>query len=465
MAERLTTAQRRYIENALLIAALGMIFKKLSEKHKSKQLGDLAETTSGGTPLRNISTYYGDDIPWVKSGELNDGIISEVEERITQEGLENSSAKVFPKGTLVIALYGATVGKTGILGLDAASNQAVCAVFPKSDIVSTEFLFWFLRHKRPEFLGSSFGGAQPNISQKLLRVTEVPVPPKNLQETICNFLKVVERRQNGDKSIDYPTLPDELADVHRIVARIEALAALVAEARSLRREAAEEAKVLLSSRTNQILEEKAGSGTWKWAFLPDFVASSRHAIKRGPFGSNLRKEFFVPSGYKIYEQKHAIYGDFTAGSYFVDEGKFQQLKSFEVKPGDIIISCSGTIGKVAIVPETAEPGIINQALLKLTLETRKIDRRFFKIVFESDFIKQEVAAMSLGSAMKNIGSVKILKKIKFPLPPLEEQQRLVAYLDGLQAQVSALRGLQGESARELDALLPSVLDRAFKGEL
>ena len=91
---------------------------------------------------------------------------------------------------------------------------------------------------------------------------------------------------------------------------------------------------------NQILDEKSGKGTWKWAVLPDFVSSGRQAIKRGPFGSHLRKEFFVESGYKIYEQKHAIYGDFNVGRYFIDEEKFQQLKSFEVKPGDIIISCA-----------------------------------------------------------------------------------------------------------------------------
>ena len=128
-------------------------------------------------------------------------------------------------------------------------------------------------------------------------------------------------------------------------------------------------------------------------------------------------------------------------------------------------SCSGTIGKVAIVPETAIPGIINQALLKLTLDTNKIERQFFKIVFESDFIKQEVAAMSLGSAMKNIGSVKILKKIKFPLPPLDEQRRVVAYIDSIQERLTSLMQLQAGAQKELDALLPSVLDRAFKGEL
>ena len=283
----------------------------------------------------------------------------------------------------------------------------------------------------------------------------------------------IERTSTGQTSIsrlrfkepaflnmDIPLPP--LEEQHRIVERVEALATRIAKVQSLRDEADIEAKNLFQSRVNELLEEKSNS--WKMATLPEFVSSNRHSVKRGPFGSHLRKEFFVEDGYKIYEQKHAIYGDFKAGRYYIDENKFQELKSFEVKPGDLIISCSGTIGKVAIVPENAKPGIINQALLKITLDTKKIDRRFFKLVFESDFIKREVEAISPGSAMKNIGSVKILKKILFPLPPLDEQRRIVAYLDSVQARLASLRELQSQTQEELDALLPSVLEKAFKGE-
>src|SRR2546430_2769555 len=99
---------------------------------KTIKLGDAAETASGGTPPRGNKLYFGGDIPWVKSGELPDGEITSVGERITTLGLEQSAAKVFEKGTLVIAMYGATVGKLGILGLRAATNQAVCAIVPDS---------------------------------------------------------------------------------------------------------------------------------------------------------------------------------------------------------------------------------------------------------------------------------------------------------------------------------------------
>src|SRR6266498_1038405 len=93
-------------------------------------IGAIATTTSGGTPSRQHSEYYGGTIPWVKSGELKDGLITMAEETISDIGLNKSNAKLFPAGTTLVALYGATVGRTGILGIDAATNQAVCAIFP-----------------------------------------------------------------------------------------------------------------------------------------------------------------------------------------------------------------------------------------------------------------------------------------------------------------------------------------------
>jgi len=340
-------------------------------------------------------------------------------------------------GEFLVAEIDAKVGGFGIVPpeLDGAVVSSHYFLFQiDENKCSKEWLNWFVRYNSLEEQTKAQGSTNyAAIRPSHVLNFEIPLPP--------------------------------LTEQRRIVEHIESLARRVNEAQSLREEADAEAEVLLKSRTNQILEEYSGKGIWKWSHLPDFVSSERHSIKRGPFGSHLRKEFFVESGYKVYEQRHAIYGDFSAGRYYIDEEKFQQLKSFAVKPGDIIISCSGTIGKVSVIPDDAMPGIINQALLKLTLDTKKIDKQFFKIVFESDFIKQEVDALSPGSAMKNIGSVKFLKKIKFPLPPLDEQRRIVAYLDVLQAKVNALRELQSRSGEELSALMPSILDKAFKGEL
>ncbi|HRE87190.1 MAG TPA: restriction endonuclease subunit S, partial [Accumulibacter sp.] len=146
-------------------------------------LGEICRTASGGTPSRKRSEYFGGSIPWVKSGELPDGVVSQVEEFITHEGLANSSARIFPAGTLLIALYGATVGKLGILAQAAATNQAVCAIFPPQGL-DARFLFWYLLHRRGDLVAQAVGGAQPNISQAILRGLEVPMPSVDDQHSI-----------------------------------------------------------------------------------------------------------------------------------------------------------------------------------------------------------------------------------------------------------------------------------------
>ncbi|MFH0897651.1 MAG: restriction endonuclease subunit S [Candidatus Bathyarchaeota archaeon] len=163
-------------------------FLELPESWIWTKLGTICETTSGGTPSRKNKTFYGGGIPWLKSGELDNRIIDSTEETITTLGLENSSAKIFPKGTLLIALYGATVGKLGILGIDATTNQAVCAIFMPSG-VSQRFLFWFLNSYRNELLSARIGGAQPNISQSIVNNVVLPLAPFHEQRKIVEEIE------------------------------------------------------------------------------------------------------------------------------------------------------------------------------------------------------------------------------------------------------------------------------------
>ena len=154
------------------------------------KLGDLCQMNSGGTPSRKNEKYYGGLIPWLKSGELKNGPITSTEENITEEGLENSSAKIIPKETLLIALYGATVGKLGILGIDSAINQAICAIFTP-DILERNYLFWYLMNYRNKLLNSRIGGAQPNISQAIVNNIIFPFPTFPEQHRI---VEEIERR-------------------------------------------------------------------------------------------------------------------------------------------------------------------------------------------------------------------------------------------------------------------------------
>lgn len=142
---------------------------ELPEGWEWKKLGDVAKTASGGTPTRSKKEYWNGDIPWVKSGELGDSRIIKNEEYITAEGLANSSAKLFPAESLLLALYGATAGKLGVLSYAAATNQAVCCIRPDIEVLERDFLRYYLLSKRKNIVEDSFGGAQPNISQTYVR--------------------------------------------------------------------------------------------------------------------------------------------------------------------------------------------------------------------------------------------------------------------------------------------------------
>lgn len=161
---------------------------KLPKGWEIKKLGEVCETTSGGTPNRGNLKYYGGNIPWVKSGELNRGLILDTEEKITEEAIKNSSAKIFPQGTLLIALYGATIGKLAFLGIDAATNQAVCGIFKNENIVSN-YLYYFLLFSKPHLVKQGIGGAQPNISQGILKNLEIPLPSLKEQQLIVSELE------------------------------------------------------------------------------------------------------------------------------------------------------------------------------------------------------------------------------------------------------------------------------------
>ena len=158
-------------------------------KWTEKAIGTFCDTGSGGTPTRDrAAEFYGGSIPWVKSGELRESIILNASETITEAGLANSSAKLVPAGALLVAMYGATVGRVGILGIEAATNQAVCHIIPKNGEADTRYLFHALQSKLPEFLSRSVGGAQPNISQEIIRRTSIPLPPLKEQRRIAAIL-------------------------------------------------------------------------------------------------------------------------------------------------------------------------------------------------------------------------------------------------------------------------------------
>ena len=178
-------------------------------------------------------------------------------------------------------------------------------------------------------------------------------------------------------------------------------------------------------------------------------------FKRGPFGGSLKKEIFVREGYAVYEQSHAISQEISSFRYFINEEKYREMSKFSVQPGDIIMSCSGTMGRTAIVPDDAPPGIINQALLKLSM-TDRILASFLKLWMDSANFQQSIENVAFGAAIRNVASVKILKGLMLPLPPLEIQQSIVVDTDAEQALVTANRELIERFEKKIEATVERV---------
>jgi len=159
-----------------------------------------------------------------------------------------------------------------------------------------------------------------------------------------------------------------------------------------------------------------------------------------------------------------IYNQFDDVRYFVDRAKFTEMKRFELFPNDLIMSCSGTMGRVAIVPKGIKRGIINQALLKLT-PSAKISSTFLKSWMESEAFQDSLKEYSGGAAIQNVASVKILKEITIPLPSIQEQKRVVDKLEDLRAETQRLASLYQRKLTALEALKKSLLHQAFTGAL
>ena len=381
-----------------------------------KKLGEVCETSSGGTPSKTYTEYYENGtIPWLRSGEVSQGYIYDAEIYISELGLNKSSAKIFPKGTVLIAMYGATVGEVGILCNPMCTNQAICGVLP-NDLYNSEFLRYVLLSHKDKYLSLAIGGAQPNISQQIIKNTLIPLIDKSTQLSIVAELdKINELIQLKKQQLkDY----DQLAQ-----------------------------SIFYEMFGDPVENEKG----WEVKNIESVCSS----IVRGPFGSALKKDFFVPknnSTYKIYEQKNAIQKNASIGSYYITEERFKELSRFELLPGDIIMSCSGTIGELYRIPVNAEKGIMNQALLKFSL-LKQINFLYF--LYLMDYVKKEFTIR--GSGLQNIGSVKIIKSMKFGLPPLPLHQQFAARIEAIERQKQQV----SETIKDLETLLASRMQYWF----
>lgn len=285
----------------------------------------------------------------------------------------------------------------------------------------------------------------------------------------ANATTVPAIRKSDLESIPFPLAPYETQV--KIVNNIESLFSKLDEAK----EKAQEVVDGFETRKAAILH-KAFSGelTAKWreengVFLDEWEHLTLDDVadyKKGPFGSSITKAMFVPKAentYKVYEQGNAIRKTLDYGSYYISQKKYEELKGFAIQPGDIIVSCAGTIGEIYKLPNNCEPGVINQALMRVRVYSN-INEMYF-IHYFTGVLKGDVIDEANGTAIKNIPPFKVLKAMNILLPSLFEQKEIVDILERMLSKEQQAKETAEAVIEQIDTMKKAILARAFRGEL
>ncbi len=252
------------------------------------------------------------------------------------------------------------------------------------------------------------------------------------------------------------------SEQRRIVARIEALAAKIEEAQLIRGEMIEEADKAVSSKARKIL----GTIVEPVTELEKWLDSSRDGIQTGPFGAQLNSQEFQNSGVPVLTIRNVQYGGLdVSGAKHVSEDKARQLTRYAVQEGDMLFARMGTVGRCCIVPRESDGWLINYHIIRVALNRSRVEPKFIHWTIRcSENVKAYLEEKIRGATREGVNS-KIVSSLPCRVPSLSQQRRIVAHLDDLQAKVGGLKQLQTESTAKLDALLPSILDKAFQGKL
>jgi type I restriction enzyme S subunit len=384
-------------------------------------LDNISITSSGGTPNRKNSNYFKGNIPWVKSGELNYNVITETDEYITQEALDYSSAKVFTKGSLLIALYGNTVGRMAFLGIDAATNQAIASI--TSFGINPKYLYYFLMYSKEELLNKREGSAQPNINQKVLNNFPFPLAPFEEQNRIVEKIEEL-----------YSELDKNLQQFNKSLIDVDNLWTL-----SLNKKINNK-RILI--KLGNLVDIKGGKR------LPKNTNYSNHKTQY-PY---IRVTDF--SNYSIDE----------SNLKYINEEVYEELKNYSISSKDVYMSIAGTIGLVGFIPNSITNVILTENAAKLIISSTELIKKYLIYVLDSPFIKEQIAKSVKSTSQPKLALYKIAE-IEIPKHSIIEQENIVEKLEELKINCDKLKSTINESILATINIKNKILQDAFQGKL
>lgn len=398
------------------------------------RMENIAQWGSGGTPSRKIPEYYSGDIPWIKTGELNDDYIFETEEHITEEAISHSSAKLFPVNTVAIAMYGATIGKVGILGIAATTNQA-CACGVSNPSANYKYLFYYARSQKDNFIKKGKGGAQPNISQEIIKSHEFPLPP--------------------------------LSEQQRIVDRIESLFAKLDEAKQKAQDALDsfetrKAAILHKAFTGELTAQwrkEHGVGMESWENVS--VSEICHSLKYGTAKKSSSEGTVVVIRMGNLQDGEISWDDLA---YSNDE---EDIEKYKLVPGDVLFNRTNSpalVGKTSIY-RGEYPAIYAGYLIKLDYDRSRIIGDYLNYSLNTVSAKEYCNSVKTDGVNQSNINAKKIGAYRFDMPKINEQSEIVRLLDDLLAKEQQAKEAAERVLEQIDLIKKAILARAFRGEL
>ncbi len=432
------------------------------------RLGNIGDWGAGATPSRTNPEYYGGNIPWLKTGDLTDSYIDAIPETITELALEKTSVRLNPAGSVLIAMYGATIGKLGILSIAATTNQACCACFPLGGL-DNKYLFYFLMAQKPLFIKQGEGGAQPNISKEKIVSTLMPVPPLEEQRRIVVMLgqifPIIDAYSKCKTELDLcnATFPERLkksilqeAVQGKLVPQDpsdEPAEALLERIRTEKQRLIKEGKIKKDKHESVIFRrdnshyEKRGSEVvciddeipfdipelWSWCRLNELC--TKIGAGSTPTGG---KTIYVPEGIKFIRSQN-VYNDglkLNDISYITEEINAKKKGSI-VRSKDILLNITGgSIGRCAVVPDDFDIANVNQHVMIIRLVEPKM-RHWIHTILISEYIQNLIMDVQVGVSREGLSATKLMNFL-IPVPPISEQNRILDFCSNTSNRLSTL---------------------------
>lgn len=412
---------------------------EIPESWKWVRVGDIGSWSAGATPSRSNPEYYDGNIPWLKTGDLNDSYIYEVPEFISEKALEKTSVRLNPVGSVLMAMYGATIGRLGILNIEATTNQACCACITYKSIYN-KYLFYYLMGQRRTFIKMGAGGAQPNISKEKIITFLIPLPPLEEQKRIVTkieeLMPYIEKYgeahskleefnkkfpEDMQKSILQYAIKGKLVEQRKEEGTAEELYQQIQEEKA---RLVKEGKIKKEKPLAEITEEEIPfeiPESWKWVRLGSILnklTDGAHSTPKYTAGGIPFISVKDISGGKI---------DFSNTKYISEEEHESLYKRCDPECEDILLTKVGTTG-IPVIVETDEVFSLFVSVALLKFNNNLIYNKYLLYAIKSPVVQIQCAQNTRGVGNKNWVMRDIANTI-IPLPPLEEQKRIVTKIE------------------------------------